>query len=80
MASLTVKNIPDDLYEQLKQSANSHHRSINSELIVCLEKVLLPARITTEERLNSARALRDSVNAAVIDAAELDGAKRAGRA
>lgn len=80
MASLTVKNIPDDLYEQLKQAANSHHRSINSELIVCLEKVLLPAKITTEERLNSARALRDSVNATVIDAAELDGAKRAGRA
>lgn len=80
MASLTVKNIPDDLYEQLKQAANSHHRSINSELIVCLEKVLLPTKITSEERLNSARALRDSVNATVIDAAELDEAKRAGRA
>lgn len=80
MASLTVKNIPDELYEQLKRAANTHHRSINSELIVCLEKVLLPTRISAEERLNSARALRDSVNATVIDAAELDEAKRAGRA
>lgn len=80
MPSLTVKNIPDDLYEQLKHAANSHRRSINSELINCLEKALLPARITPKERLNAARALRSQVNATTIDTAELDEAKRAGRA
>jgi len=80
MPSLTVKNIPEDLYEQLKHAANAHHRSINSELINCLEKALLPRKITQQERLDSARALRSQVNATVIDAAELDEAKRAGRA
>lgn len=80
MPSLTVKNIPEDLYEQLKHAANAHHRSINSELINCLEKTLLPRKITQQERLDSARALRSQVNATVIDAAELDEAKRAGRA
>ena len=80
MPSLTVKNIPDDLYEQLKHAANSHHRSINSELISCLEKVLLPTRITAEERLEEARALRSQVNATTIDTTEIDEAKRAGRA
>jgi len=79
MASLTVKNIPEDLYEQLKQAANAHHRSINSELIVCLEKVLQPNRLTAEERLASARTIRESVNAKLIDVAELDNAKRVGR-
>jgi plasmid stability protein len=32
MPALTVKNIPDDLYDHLKVSAKAHHRSINSEL------------------------------------------------
>ena len=80
MASVTIKNIPDELYEQLKESANAHHRSINSELIVCLERVLMPAKISAEERLATAKELRARVNAKRIDVAELDAAKRAGRA
>ncbi|MFV1922255.1 MAG: FitA-like ribbon-helix-helix domain-containing protein [Methylotenera sp.] len=31
MPAITVKSIPDNLYSQLKQSAEAHHRSINSE-------------------------------------------------
>ena len=79
MASVTIKNIPDELYEQLKESANAHHRSINSELIVCLERVLMPTKVTAAERLATAKELRNRVNAKRIDAAELDSAKRAGR-
>lgn len=40
MASITVKNIPDDLYKRLKQRAAANHRSINSEIIVCIEQVV----------------------------------------
>jgi plasmid stability protein len=40
MASLTIKSVPDDLYEQLRQSATQHRRSINSEVIVCLQRAL----------------------------------------
>ena len=40
MASITVKNIPDDLYLNLKQLANANHRSINSEILVCIEKAV----------------------------------------
>jgi len=79
MASVTIKNIPDELYEQLKESANAHHRSINSELIVCLERVLMPAKVSAEERLETAKELRARVNAKRIDVSELDAAKRAGR-
>ena len=42
MPSLTIKNIPDELYVELKHTAEQHHRSINSEVIVCLEQSLLP--------------------------------------
>jgi len=79
MASVTIKNIPDELYEQLKESANAHHRSINSELIVCLERVLMPAKVSAAERLATAKELRDRVNVKRIDVSELDVAKRTGR-
>ncbi len=36
MATITVKNIPGDLYEHLKERAQAHRRSLNSEVIVCL--------------------------------------------
>jgi antitoxin FitA len=61
MASLTVKNIPDELYQHLKQAANAHHRSINSEIIVCLEKVFLPQKMTTDEIKIIAKELRNRV-------------------
>lgn len=41
MASITVKNIPTALYELLKQRARINHRSINSEIIVCIEEAVL---------------------------------------
>ncbi|MDQ3254247.1 MAG: Arc family DNA-binding protein, partial [Acidobacteriota bacterium] len=34
MATLTIKNLPDDLYQQLKRTAAQHRRSINSEVII----------------------------------------------
>ena len=46
MATLTLKNFPDDLYAQLKARAAHHRRSLNREAIVCLEEALagLPGR------------------------------------
>ena len=56
--TLTLKNIPDSVYDRLKRSAEAHRRSMNSEAIVCLEAVLLPAKVTPTERLARARELR----------------------
>lgn len=42
-------------------SAEAHRRSLNSEVIVCLEAILMPGRISTSERLEQARRLRDSL-------------------
>lgn len=38
MKTITVKNIPDNLYDRLRQSAEENHRSINSEIILCIER------------------------------------------
>ncbi len=60
-ATITLKNIPDDIYASLRQAADAHHRSLNGEAIACLQKVLLPNAIDPDERLNRARGLRSAL-------------------
>lgn len=77
--TLTLKNIPDLVYDRLKRSAEAHRRSMNSEAIVCLEAVLLPAKVTPAERLARARELRASLPKGLFKARDIDELKRAGR-
>ena len=77
--TLTLKNIPDDVYARLRLSAEAHRRSMNSEVLVCLEAVLLPAKVAPTERLARARALRDALPRGKFRAADIDALKRDGR-
>ena len=77
--TLTLKNIPDEVYVRLKAAAESHHRSLNSEAIVCLESVLLPGRSTAEEVIARVRAIRDALPKGKFIAKDIDAFKRAGR-
>ena len=77
--TLTLKNIPDAVYERLKASAEVHRRSLNSEVIVCLEAVLLPTKATSGERLARARELRATLSQGKFRARDIDAAKREGR-
>ena len=79
MPTVTFKNIPEDLYEQLKQAATAHHRSINSELIHCLERTFKPTPVSAAELAEKARALRSRVAAAQLDVEEINAAKNQGR-
>lgn len=40
MPTLVIRNIPDDLYRQLKEAAAGHHRSMTQEAIVSLRTAL----------------------------------------
>jgi plasmid stability protein len=77
--TLTLKNIPDAVYERLKAAAELHRRSLNSEAIVCLESVLLPHRVAPSERLARARELRASLLTGAFTPKDIDAAKQAGR-
>lgn len=58
MATLTIKSIPDTLYARLKAKAVENRRSLNSEVIVCLEKsvtALSDERRITLERIDRLR-------------------------
>lgn len=77
--TLTLKNIPDEVYERLKLAAEMHRRSLNSEAIVCLEAVLIPTKVTPGERLARARELRAGLTATKFRARDIDTLKRQGR-
>jgi len=78
--TLTLKNIPDEVYERLKASAEMHRRSMNSEAIVCLEAVLVSTKVATSERLARARELRAMLTGRRFAARDIDVFKKDGRA
>ena len=79
MATLTIKNMPDALYQDLKQQAMLHHRSLNSEAIVSLTMVVNKNRISKQDILLKARVIRIKENSiikltdAIINDAKQDG-------
>ena len=79
VATITVKRIPGKLYDRLRQSAKLHHRSINSEVIVCLERALLSERVSADAVLTRARQLRRGDANATLDLSELNEARISGR-
>lgn len=78
--TITLKNIPDDVYARLKNAAATHRRSLNSEAIVCLESALTPARISPQDRLERARRLRMALGQRAFLSSEVSKLKRQGRA
>jgi hypothetical protein len=79
VATVTVKNIPDDLYQRLKAVAEINRRSVNSEIIVCIERAVAGRRIDPERILENARFLRGLTAAHPISDEEFSQAKAEGR-
>ena len=77
--TLTLKNIPDAIYDRLKAAAQTNRRSMNSEVIVCLESVLLPIQVTTSVRLARAQELRAALPQVKFKASDIDRLKHLGR-
>lgn len=79
MATLTVKNIPEDLYEKLKQRAKSHSRSVNKEIIVCIQGAVESQRVEPEIFLARVEALHRQLTAPPLTDKMLREARREGR-
>jgi len=79
MNSITVKNIPTEIYESLKNSAKMNRRSINSEIIMIIEAAVHCKKIVPEDFIVTARQLREKTAAYVITDEEFNQAKRTGR-
>jgi len=79
MHTITVKNIPTEIYQKLKQSAESSHRSINKEIIACIERWVGSRKMDADIILSRARKLRAKTASFKISDKEITSAKNAGR-
>jgi len=79
MAALTLRNIPDDLYQDLKQQAVQHHRSLNREVVFLLEKSIGQERGNDLDWLEQASALRNSLDVPPLNDELLNKIKNEGR-
>ena len=79
MATLTIKNIPQTLYERLKAQAARHRRSLNLEAIACLEQVTQSVPLDPDRILARARTLRQHTADAWLTDDTLTRLKTAGR-
>ncbi len=71
--TITLKNIPDALYESLKASAARNRRSLNSEVIARLEESTGSwSHLSVEERLERIRAARVTLRGGPFDPEELE--------
>jgi plasmid stability protein len=78
MATMTIKNIPDELYEELKQRAAANRRSVNNEVIVLIERAVQYQVQDPNEVLERVRVLREKLDLYVTED-EITAAKNEGR-
>ena len=87
MATLTIRNVPDELHETLKLRAKRNRRSLNQEVIAelanasgaVMEGDAERKRVRAEEMIGMVKDLRSRMPH-FMTAEEIDAAKREGRA
>lgn len=79
MPTLTIKSLPDALYQDLKRRAAAHRRSLNSEVLVCLEQAVAAPPADPAATLARVDALRARLRVPPLTAAVLDEAGADGR-
>jgi antitoxin FitA len=81
MATITLKNVPDNVHIALKAQAKRHKRSLNQEALFCLDQALGRGSKEPQTLLKEIRDLRSRVSLKVKDV-DLDwiaGSKNDGR-
>lgn len=56
MADLTIRGLPDELHQRLKQLADAHHRSVNRETIALIERAMA-GDLNEKPRLSAAEVI-----------------------
>ncbi len=62
MPNITLKDVPEELHRRLKEQAERHRRSMNSEAIWILERALQSTRRDADTIIAEAEALNRSVD------------------
>lgn len=80
MANLTIKNVPTPVLRRLKARAALHRRSLNLEVIACLEALVQSAPVDPEALLARVREIRRTPARMRLTDRTLARLKTAGRA
>ncbi len=78
MPGITIKNIPNELYQRLAETARTHHRSIAKEIVVALERHVGKPTQDKQALLERIRAVRERYQPTISDT-DVEGWKNAGR-
>ena len=49
MPSVTIKNIPEEVLDRLRERAKQHRRSLQGELLIILEEAIAPRPLSLRE-------------------------------
>jgi len=79
MPAITLKNIPTDLYEQIKRSAAINFRSINGEILHLLNKSLGIKKVDADEFLHKIKKIQSDLSLPNLTDDILEKAKNEGR-
>ncbi len=79
MATLTIRNLPDDVYQALRDRARRRKRSINREAIFQLETSIGTREVDIETELEEIREFRESLKGVYATEAGINAAKIEGR-
>jgi|GEM_PF-6130625 plasmid stability protein len=61
MSSIRIDNIPDSLYSRLKTAAAVNHTTIDKQLVLCLEQILMPEKTTNKTEKEKAELIIDQM-------------------
>jgi plasmid stability protein len=67
MPTVTLKGVPKRLHQKLKSRASLHRRSLNGEILTCLESVVESVPVDVGTLLRRARFLRGQVSGELND-------------
>lgn len=79
MPTITIRDLPKALHDRLKERAARNRRSLNSEIVYCLEQVLSVAREEPGAYLDRIRPLRDKTGRLPLNDELLRAARDGGR-
>jgi plasmid stability protein len=76
--TLTIKDMPAELHQRLKENAKTNRRSLNAEVIALLEAAVLPRKVNVDHILAASGAVRGKVKRELSDD-DINRMKRQGR-
>lgn len=79
MPALTIKGLPEELLDRLREAAEANRRSLNREVIDRLERSVGSGPIDPDALLARADAVRERLALRPLRDAAISRAKRAGR-